>query len=165
MRIRHAQSAAASLGVLITFSLNANAAQPNKVQTLIEQVKIFTPPTETETAAKEILKVDPASGDAQAMLVWNLYRAHKLDSAIELDKKAITLKFRDLFWKRRAFNILYHCYIDKKDWAQALKYCLLCYKVEPSSGVAHDLSILYDKTGNAKLAKEYALTSEQISSD
>ncbi|MBS1955975.1 MAG: tetratricopeptide repeat protein [Cyanobacteria bacterium SZAS-4] len=164
MRIRHQR---ASLGILVTLCLNleAGAATPTRVETLVSQVKIYTPAAETEATAKEILKLDPASGDANSMLEWTRFREHKLDEAIALGKKAITLKFKDHFWMRRAHNCLYHSYIEKKDWTQALKYCLLCYKVERNSGVAHDLSILYEKTGNTKLSKEYAETAEKLSSE
>lgn len=166
MRIRH-QLATASLGFLLTLSINAgaSAAAPDKVEALVAKVKIFTSPAETETTAEEILKLDKASGDAYSMLEWNRFREHKIDDSIKLGQKAIALKFKDVFWMRRAHNCLYHCYIEKKDWPQALKYCLLCYKVERNSGVAHDLAILYEKTGNAKLSKEYAETSEKMTSE
>lgn len=156
--------ATASLGCLITLGMSARviAATPSKIDDLVAKVKIFTPVPEAESTAKEILKLDPTSGDANSMLEWNRYREHKLDDAIALGKKAIGLKFKDVFWMRRANNCLYHCYIDKKDWQQSLKYALLCYKVERNSGVAHDLSILYEKTGNTKLSKEYADTAEKL---
>ncbi len=166
MRIRH-QLATTSLAFFMTFGMStwAKSAAPTKVETLVAQVKIFTSDEETEKTANEILKLDPSSGDAHSMLEWNRFREHKIDSSIELGKKAIGLKFKDQFWMRRAHNCLYHCYIERKEWEDALKYCLLCYKVERNSGIAHDLAILYAKTGNAKLSKEYAETAEKISSE
>lgn len=166
MRIRH-QLATAGLALLMTLytSAGARAAAPSKVEALIAKVRIYTPVPETDATVKEILKLDSASGDAYSMQQWCRFREHKMDEAIDLGKKAIALKFKNIFWMRRANNCLYHCYIEKKDWTQALKYGLLCYKVEQTSGVAHDISILYEKTGNAELSKKYADIAEDISAE
>ncbi|CAN5494051.1 hypothetical protein BH10CYA1_BH10CYA1_24380 [soil metagenome] len=156
------QVATGSLGFLIFLSLGAPAASPTTIETLMKEAR-DNPFDKHGDIGNKILKLDPKSGDAYAILAMPKYAAHDVDGWIELCQKAVALKFRDTFWKITAYNYLYHGYIEKKDWTQALKTCELCFKIEETAGVAHDLSILYRKAGNMELSQKYEPISEKIS--
>lgn len=162
MRLRRPQIAIGNLGIFISLSLSAQAAAPANIDKLLEQAKNASVGKQ-DKFAQAVLKLDPKSGDAYAILETSKCMANDTDGQIELGRKAIELNFRDPFWKRTAYNYLYHGYLVKRDWTQALKYCEICYQIEKTSGVAHDLSILYGKMGKMQLSQEYAATSEKIS--
>jgi tetratricopeptide (TPR) repeat protein len=149
-----------SLMTVMVLSVSAPAAN-EQVTALLLKAQTATPTSSVETA-KQILKIDPKSGDAYSILGCAKFAQEDYKGATEDLKKAVALQPQMRYYKRAAYSYLYHCYIQAQDWQSALKVCQESFKWDPAPNVAHDIGVLYSKLGDQKNAQEYEAKSQAL---
>ncbi|HEY9679156.1 MAG TPA: hypothetical protein V6C76_14200 [Drouetiella sp.] len=157
-RIKHSIFAVALLAILAT---PAFATKGTEIEALLTKAKTQSP-DEAGKLAAQVLKLDPNNGDAHAILAGEKFVNDDRDGCITEAKRAIELMPTMSFYKKLAYNYMYHAYIQKKDYKSAIDACLESYKIEKTIAVTNDLANLYNQVGDKKNAMEYGTKAAEL---